>query len=233
MTSLTDLRNFLDRHTGAPAPWTPPRAVVDALLALLVERRGDDAFWTDLRGLAARLRDRQVSPALLRGAEVLDGQTITGLLDALRASLPPEPRPALHWARTAAAPALAAFLVLGMAVGCSGKDDSVGGADAEGDADTDTDADSDTDTDVDCAEAKAAGVSGASADVFCDLVDLVRGSELSEHYQDMLLACLDEFSAKERGAMLKSFSTMTDEELEKALLELVKDDRCWSGGGSH
>jgi len=70
-TSLIEIRDFLNSRQCAPVPWCPPRSAVDALYDLLLDHRGEDSFWADLKDLARRLDDQRFDPRALPGSDVL------------------------------------------------------------------------------------------------------------------------------------------------------------------
>ncbi len=200
-TTLLEIRSFLARRAVAPEPWSSSSAAVDALLELLRARRDDPVFWRELEELVERLDDARVHPRLLEGAEVLGRATVAELLEALREALPPEETSARSWIRGIdAARALAAFLLLGAAVGCPPTD-------SEYEA---------------CAEAPD-GLSEANSEVYCDLVALVDDSDVDSATQAEVLDCLPGMTDTERRDLLDAFLDYNDEELASALEQMALD----------
>jgi hypothetical protein len=225
--TLVQVREFLTAHDVDVAPWADPQAPLDALSRLLRARRDDDRFWADLAALTRRLRDARVRPELVEGAEVLGNASIDHLIGALRRHLG-EDQTARAWATgQRSAPALAAFLVLGaaFATGC-------GKADTAAPAPTTTPPPT-TDTEP-CAEAVAEGLVDDEASVYCELIDLVRASDLSTAMQSDLIDCLTDLAAAEREAWLAEFqSAASDAELEELLYQHATTYPCFEDSGTH
>ena len=216
-TSLHEVRSFLVDQGVASPPWSSGAEAVDALYALLRERRDDEAFWGRLEGLLTRLEDARVRPELISGADVLGGAAVGQLLIDLRLALPAGgdgPTDARSWARGAtAARALAAFLLLGAAVGCQpqlngGDDDDVAGVDDDDDVGT-------------CDEAEALELEGDDADVYCELLEIIEGADVPTSIRLDVLECLPRLSAEARETLVESFRTMDEEELADALQDLA------------
>lgn len=217
-TTLHEIRDFLAAQAVGPAPWSPARSAVDALYALLRERRGDPGFWAALETLVARLQDARVRPEVIRGSDVLGHATTAELLAALRDALPAKddgPGEARAWARTTSeARALAAFLLLGTAVACTpqlGDDDD----------------DDDTTEATGCPEAPQ-GLSDHNTDVYCELVDIVRNADVPTWTRDDVLDCLPSLSSAYREELLEMFREYSDSQLANALSELADD--CYPPG---
>jgi hypothetical protein len=216
-TSLHEVRAFLFEQGAATPPWTSGAAAVDALYALLRERRDDERFWVRLEALLERLEDVRVRPELITGAEALGGAAVGQLLSELRGALPPSddgPDDARSWARGAsAARVLAAFLLLGTAVGCQpqlnrGDDDDIAGANDDDDVGI-------------CVEAVALELEGNDADVYCELLELIEGADVPTSIRLDVLECLPILSAATRAALVDQFRTLDDDELAEALQELA------------
>ena len=70
-----------------------------------------------------------------------------------------------------------------------------------------------------CPEADDAGLRGSDGTTFCELVDVVEGSEMSGTDQGLLLDCLAEEEDKSgREELLAAFQEATDDDLESLLL---------------
>lgn len=213
-TALGDIRSFLEAQ-GSPLPlWSSGHQALDDLLALLAARRADPAFWAALAPLVRRLSDRQRSPPLQPGAEVLDEASLSAALEALRQSLPaPQPggRSARGWATGLKnAAALTGFVLLGAAVACDG------GKSAP------------------CDEATAAGLTDADEiDAWCALVDLIRDADLTDGEEALLLDCLPLLTAAERSALLEEFASLSEDELAARLSEVASSSPCYEDEGGH
>lgn len=209
-TNLHDVRRFLADQSAGTAPWTPSGATVDALLTLLRERRHDEAFWVELRGLLERLEDSRVRPELIQGAEVLGGAAVGKLLATLRDALPENDAPAGSWIRGAsAAHVLAALLLLGTA-GCA---PMLGAGGAPG-------------VDGECSQAQELALDEEDTDVYCELVDLVEDADVSTSVRADVLDCLPSLSATYREYLVNQFRTYSDVELADALQDLAWSDEC-------
>jgi hypothetical protein len=210
-TSLLEVRDFLLAHSAAPAPWSSASAAIDALYALLRARRADPAFWTDLEGLLHRLEDARVRRSLIRGGELLDGATVGALLADLREALPAlgsGPTSARSWSSGAsAAGALAAFLLLGTAVGCAPM-----GAEAQFDSD--------------CADAEEFELDEYHSETYCELVFMVDSADVSSSVRADVLDCLPGLSAAYRENLVEVFRTYSDLQLTRALEALAGSDEC-------
>jgi hypothetical protein len=205
-SSLTEIRDFLRSQQVAAPPWSAPPLAVEALYALLERRRDDGAFWARLKDLAARLDDRRFRASLLGQADVLGGATLDRLLDDLRDGIGLTSRRGSA-PRGLAAPALLAFLVLGAAAGC----DTVVESDESG-----------TDTGRSCEdEASDLGMSAHETDVYCELVDLVKGADIPSEERDVLLDCLPGLDAAYRESLLDSWKGASEEGLLAMLDELA------------
>ncbi len=220
-TSLHQIRAFLDRHGAGIPAWSEPERAVDALYALLRERRDDPVFWAELSELTRRLDDARVSPELVDGSEVLGLGSIDRLLVELRESLPATeraPRTAREWVGAGLGlGALASFLVLGAAIGCPAPNHP-----DVGDDDTSY---------TPCAEATDAGIQDeAEQRVYCDLVDLIETAEIPPDVRDDLLACLPELGAEERENLLDQFENASEDDLAELLLDLAETEPCGAGG---
>jgi len=203
-TTLTEIRDFLRREGHAPAPWSTPHDAVEQLYETLRRRREDEAFWVDLRWLAGRLEDRRFVAARAPGGQALGPAVTERLLAELRSSLPPlggAPHPILEWlSGRATATALAGFLLLGVATGCS--DD---GSQCRGDA-------------------EAHGYVGEEATVYNALVEYVDETDFTHAEKCTIYECLPEMDAASREAMLDIFQTLSEEELAWRLDSLL--DHC-------
>ncbi len=205
-TSLQQVRTFLVQQDAAPPAWSPGAATVQALYDLLQERRDDPSFWGALEGLLERIEDARLRPDLIAGAETLDGATVGELLTALRQSLPkrgPASAGVGVWASGLRGRALAAFLLLGTAVGCP----TAGPGD-------------------ECSEADGLGLENMDADVFCDLVEIVQGSSASQATQDELLDCLRGLTTSRRETLLATFLDLSGDALADALEDLALSEEC-------
>ena len=214
-TSLLEVRRFLESEEAAPSPWAEPRESLDSLYALLVARRDDAPFWSRLEDLILRLEDRRVDIARLGNSEALGYATVSRLLADLRADLHENDGSAsLPWKRLLSsslrATSLAAFLLLGTASASCGDDDSNGP----------------------CSEADENGVTGYDADVYCDLVDIINGSDLSSYEKAGLLDCLPELDAAYREELLEAFQSM-DEATIAEMLSAVLDGVCYDDTDAH
>lgn len=213
-TTLHDVRDFLHAQGADLAPWTPAAETVEALLALLRQRRDDEAFWTELAGLLEQLEDARVRPELIRGAEVLDGAAAGELLTALRRALPQVDAPAgdRSWLRGAsAAKVLAAVLLLGTAVGCPPNQGVVDDCSIE---------------DQELTE---------SEQIYCELVGMVDDAGVSSGVANDVLDCLPMLSTVRREQLVEEFRSLTDQELAEALQDLAWSQECDDGsdGGDH
>lgn len=89
-TALQHIRAFLSGHGADVPPWSSSHEAMDALLGLLHERRGDDAFFARLAPFLDELRAGAArgSAGLAAGdAEVLGGATIESIVSELRDGL--------------------------------------------------------------------------------------------------------------------------------------------------
>ena len=205
-TTLSELRSFLMDQGIAPAAWSPGQDVLDAMYAALRTRRDDDVFWAEVRGLLLRVEDRGIRAALQGKAEVLEPETIDALVRALRISLPASHQSNPGWQALSRLRPLAAFLALGLAVGCGDKDE-----------------------DEDCSAADDHGFSDDQAETFCDIVEVVEGSQLSSGDQADAIECIAEgYSEMEMGVLLEAFDGMSDSALATYLEDLL--DECQGGG---
>ncbi len=230
-TTLHEIRHYLDRHGGAPPAWSDARAQVDALYTLLRERRGDERFWKGLSGLAVRLDDARVSPALIEGSEVLGGVTVDQLIDDLRASLPAHgagPRDTRSWtASSVGITALAAFALLGTSLGC----DPLGaGPGAKDSGVPNGSLQPYENIEEACEEAIEAGVDGLwDAAVYCEIVEIIEGADVGENLKTFLLDCLPEYARDEREDLLDAFVDADDAELVEMLEDMAWSSPCYEG----
>lgn len=75
-----------------------------------------------------------------------------------------------------------------------------------------------------CPEADDAGLRGSDGTTFCELVDVVEGSEMSGTDQGLLLDCLAEEEDKSgREELLAAFQGATDDELGFLLMERLSE----------
>lgn len=223
-TTLHEIRQYLNTCGCAPPPWSDARTQVDALYALLREKRGDDRFWKGLSGLAVRLEDARVSPALIQGTEVLGGARVDQLIDDLRASLPVNgdgPRDTRAWtASSIGITALAAFALLGTSLGCEPLGPGGSGSSYQYD-----------NLDEACSEAVDAGIDDVDeAEVYCEIVDIIDSSDVGANLKASLLDCLPEYAADEREDLLDAFLNATDDELVELLEDMAWSSPCYEGG---
>ena len=217
-TSLHHVRDFLLTQGDATPQWSTGAEAVDALYALLRERRDDEAFWSELAGLLERLEDSRVRPDLIRGADVLGGAAVGQLLAELRAALPAADAPSdvRSWiSASSSAGVLAALLLLGSAVGCVPQ---LNGNPSDDDDAVET-----------CDEAIEQGYQAETADVYCELIDLVRSADTSISVREDVLDCLPTLSAEYRESLLALFRTYDEETLAEALQALAWSDDCDPG----
>jgi hypothetical protein len=224
-SSLYEIREFLYRENCAPPPWVAPESAVEALYALLSERRGDDRFWSELKELTTRLADRRFDPSHFGSCDVLSHVTVDRLIDDLRAELGNQSgdcsgRSLGHWlCNTVGAAALAGFLLLGTAVGC---DDGGGGESS----------DNESQGGALCVDAVTAQVEGADGEIFCELVNIVNTSALSDQTRSVLLDCLPDLDAMYRAQLLETFETMADPDLADYLTSMASSTGvCGDPGG--
>ena len=206
-TSLQQVRSFLVEQDAAPPAWSSGAAALEALYALLRERRDDPQFWTALEALLVRLEDGQRRPDLVAGAETLDGPSMGELLEALRDALPPRPEASdgvRSWASGLGGRALAAFLLLGTAVGCPPVRPAS----------------------TDCVDADGLGLSEPSREVLCELVDIVEASSVSDATQDELIDCLRGITSSRREELLSTFRDLSGDALADALEDFALSDEC-------
>jgi len=202
-TSLLEIRRFLEAERAAPAPWAEPRESLESLYALLVARRDDPRFWARLEELVRRLEDHRVNLPRLARSEAFGYATVEKLLADLRADLRKGADLApVSWKRALAsslqATSLAGFLLLGTASASCGDDST-----------------------APCSEAADSGISGEDGEIYCELVDIVRDSQLDPMNQDALLECLPDLDAAYREQLLESFQTMDDDALNDALWQML------------
>jgi hypothetical protein len=204
-TSLLEIRRFLEAEKAMPAPWAEPDESLESLYALLVARKDDPRFWSRLQELVQRLEDHRVDLSRLENSEAFGYATVEKLLADLRTDLHQNDGTApLSWKKALSlslrATSLAAFLLLGTATAACGDDSASGGP---------------------CAEATENGVTGDDAVVYCDLVDVINGSDLSGEEKADLLDCLPDIDAEYRQSLLDSFQTMNDAEISAYLQDML------------
>jgi hypothetical protein len=208
-TTLNTIRDFLAAQGSDTPAWSPAERAIDGLLELLRQRKEDPEFWTALEGLVTNLQDSRVAPELVEGSELLDGATLGQLLKELRAALPSDEAPATArgWASgLGAIQALAAFVLLGTAVGCPP---------VRGPA-----------TPATCSDVEQLGLSEEDGQVYCDLLELVSGADIEDYEQTLLRDCLQEMSSTRRQQLLDSFEGLSEEELADELIWLAESDEC-------
>jgi len=230
-TTLSELRSFLMAQGIAPSAWSPGQDVLDAMYAALRTRRDDDAFWAEVRGLLRRVEDRGIRAALQGKAEVLEPETVDALVRALRISLPASHQADTGWTSLRRLRPLAAFLALGLAMGCGDK--AVDEDDEEPDL-----MGGDSGSSELCEAAQTYAQTGDRAEVFCELVEAVQGSELSTSDQNALIECVaDQFSESEMQELIEVFETMGDDQALAAyvdgLLEDCDGEGSDDGDGTH
>jgi len=229
-TTLSELRSFLIAQDIAPAAWSPGQDVLDAMYAALRTRRDDDVFWAEVRGLLRRVEDRGIRTALQGKAEVLEPETIDALVRALRISLPATHQADTGWKSMGRLRPLAAFLALGLAVGCGDKaTDEDDGDDLGGSGSGSSDL---------CEAAQTYVQTGDRAEVFCELVEAVQGSELSTSDQNALIECVaDQFSEAQMQEVIDAFEALEDDlalaEYVDGLLEDCDGEGSDDGDGTH
>ena len=229
-TTLHEIRHYLTACGCAPPAWSDARTQVDALYTLLREKRGDDRFWQGLSGLAVRLEDARVSPALIEGSEVLGGGRVDQLIDDLRSSMPVNgdgPRDTRSWtASSIGITALAAFALLGTSLGC----DPLGAGDADAGAGDDGLVTPYEHIDEACEEAIDGGVVDVyNAAVYCEIVDIIKVSNVGANLKATLLDCLPEYDTDEREGLLDAFLDADDEELVELLEDMAWSSPCYEG----
>ncbi len=204
-TSLHDIRRFLSCHGHGAQPWTSSGEALDQLVGLLEDHAQDETFWKDLSGLVHRLEDRRVSPALFSAHDVVSPEAADALVTAIREALGTTKD--RHSSRTAyargckTASSLAGFLLLSMAVAC-GEDEKEGV----------------------CDEAADNGIKGDSAEIYCDLVDLIDAADVSSDTKNGILDCLPDVDEEEWADMLDDWSRMKDEYVEDQMWMLAHTD---------
>ena len=216
--TLLDVRRLLRAH-GAPVPANPTAKDLDALLVDLSARSGDQAFRDDLGALLRRVRDPRIHPALLDGPVASERANVGALVDglgpsAVLASPAPAPAPAKarHGAlaqslrrRVATMPmqALSALMVLALAVAC-------------GDGRLET-----------CDDSDEAGLKGEDADIFCEIVSLIKTSTVDNWYRAELKECIGDMGSRRRENLLDELeATETDKELRRALMDVANSNYC-------
>jgi len=128
-TVLQQLRGFLAESGVSQPPWTSFDQVMDALLALLHDRRDDAAFFARLAPFLEELRSgaaRGEAGLPARQAEILEQASLETLIADLRGALRAAPRgiatPALRAQLAArAAPLLCLTLLVTALTGCTDK----------------------------------------------------------------------------------------------------------------
>jgi hypothetical protein len=202
-TSLLEVRRFLESERAAPSPWAEPKAAIESLYALLLERRDDALFWSRLHDLVQRLEDHRVNLSRLSHSEAFGYATVQKLLDDLRADLGENGNTALlSWKNdlfsSLRATSLAAFLLLGTAsLSCQEDDDS--------------------DSEELCPEAVENNIPNDEVSDYCDLVDAINESNLTADEKAGLIECLPTLEAAYREQLLNDFQTMSDTQLANYL----------------
>lgn len=205
-TSLMEIRRFLEAEKAAPPPWAAPQSNVEALYALLEEKRDDDLFWHRLRSLVQRIEDSRVDLVRLGFCEALGYSTVEKMLADLRADLRVgRDATSKPWKQAIAsslrATALAGFLLLGVASAAC--DDEL------------------------CDEADYAGISGEDGQTYCELVDIIESSSLSSGDKRDMLDCLPELDASYREQLLATFQRLDDGEVASELRDVLESDTCY------
>ena len=207
---LHDVRAFLTRYGHDVAAWSSAAAPLDALYAMLADRRDDEVFWRDLTVLTRRIEDARVRGDAAGSA--LGATQVDQLLDDLRAEIPVQSTPqrsVRSWTRTLSATALAAFLVLGASMGCEPFDPES----------------------AECDAAIEYEVPQGEQTVFCELVEIVEDTAPASWVHDTLLECIPSLAADDREDLLDDFVTASDDELADLLFELATSPDCdddWS-----
>jgi hypothetical protein len=202
---LHDVRAFLARHGHDVPAWSSTSAPLEALFALLAERREDEAFWRDLASLVARIDDTHVRPRVLAGA--VGAHEVQRLVRDLRAELPAAsdpPRTMRAWARTLGVTALTAFFVLGAAMGCEPFDPDS----AECDAAIEFEIPQDEQT------------------VFCELVEIVEDASPAQWVVDTLMECIPTLAEDDREDLLDEFVNASEDDLADLLFDLATSPDC-------
>jgi len=202
---LHEIREFLARHGRDVPAWSATSAPLEALYALLADRRDDEVFWRDLASLVARIEDTRVRPDAL--ADAFGASEVNRLVRDLRAELPTEsgqPRTMRTWAKTLGATALAAFFVLGAAMGCEPFDPDS----AECDAAIEFEIPQDEQT------------------VFCELVEIVEDASPAQWVIDTLMECIPSLAEDQREDLLDEFASASDDELADLLFDLATSPDC-------
>ena len=203
-TSLMEVREFLGDHHYQTAPWDSQKRVVDQLYGALNEKKDDQPFWTDLKSLVSRLEDRRFDRTIFSNSTAFQNATLDQLLDDLRRSLGDgeggsgggNGSSVKRWAkRSISATALFSFLLLGVAIGCNEDDDG-----------------------TICSDAEEEGLSGQDAEVYCDLVDIIKSADISNSTKEHMLNCLPYLDAAFREEILEMFESMTDQEIAEYLI---------------
>lgn len=89
-TALQQIRGFLAESGAALPPWSSSDEAMDELVALLHERRGDDAFYARLSPFLEELRSSAIrgeSGLAARDAELLGRSTVESIVAELRDGL--------------------------------------------------------------------------------------------------------------------------------------------------
>jgi hypothetical protein len=129
------VRAFLDAEGARLAPWATLDDTYARLYALLAERRDDPGFWAPLGKLMGALAAEAAATSSASVAELLGRAEIERLTAELRRALPGRSpdgaiRPLAEFTAALAAPALCAFLLLGLAAaaaGCTGIEEASAG----------------------------------------------------------------------------------------------------------
>jgi hypothetical protein len=232
-TTLADIRLFLvEQRCGSP-PWSTSEATLDGLFGLLVRERESDRFWDRLAGLTRRLQDRQLHRDLISGSDVLGNHTTDDLLRALRVSLRAHQgqRPGVGFARDQRNPqSMAGLVLLGLAVACGGDkaDDTAASSDDTSASQSDDSGGSGTDDsglgDSACQEAADNGITGADSEIFCQLVDLIEASGLSEADKQALLDCLPDMLSVQWQVLLDNWAKMDEVQIEEQMENLANSE---------
>ncbi len=221
-TSLMEIRDFLAAHKCAPKPWENTDNVVDRLFESLCVKQGDKRFWADLKRLVGRLDDERFNTSAMKGSSVFGDASLDKLVEELRGSIGGGGggngvSGLRKWAASSVAvPAFLSFLLLGVSISCDNSDSNDADSD---DSNTeyagydDDDDDVNNQTDEVCDEALEEGFSGYSARVYCDLIDIINESAISNDVKDDLLECLPELDSYSRESLLDLFDNMSDEQI--------------------
>ncbi len=192
-TVVQEVRGFLLGAGLTQRPWSGAAEVLQALTALLDEKKDDPEFWGPLEELLSRLVARQEtiesSPdSFDRGAEVLGVGELRALVARLRVALPGDngsSRPTLaSMLKNLRTPALASVLLLLVAGGCD-----VGGGVSSGDPVVDTEPGDGTPTDK-------------PDPVLKDVYDYLEASGLPAQTKEALKDCLAKFSDTKRNDLV-------------------------------